>query len=50
MDTSVPISMDLPLWLQLNKVSKKYMDALAVKLGHLGIRRHFFLLVAEGEG
>jgi DNA-binding MarR family transcriptional regulator len=40
---------DLPLWLQLNKVSKKYMDALAAKLGHIGIRRHFFLLVAIGE-
>jgi DNA-binding MarR family transcriptional regulator len=40
---------ELPLWLQLNKVSKKYMDALAAKLGHLGIRRHYFLLVAIGE-
>lgn len=40
---------ELPLWLQLNKVSKKYMDALAAKLGHIGIRRHFFLLVAIGD-
>jgi DNA-binding MarR family transcriptional regulator len=39
----------MPLWLQLNKVSKKYMDALAAKLGHIGIRRHYFLLVAIGE-
>lgn len=42
-------SAELPLWLQLNKVSKKYMDALAAKLGHIGIRRHYFLLVAIGE-
>lgn len=41
---------ELPLWLQLNKVSKKYMDALAARLGHLGIKRHYFLLVAIGEG
>ncbi|MBW8888190.1 MAG: MarR family transcriptional regulator [Fibrobacteres bacterium] len=40
---------EIPLWLQLNKVSKKYMDALAAKLGHIGVRRHFFLLVAIGE-
>jgi len=39
----------IPLWLQLNKVSKKYMDAMAAKLGHIGVRRHFFLLVAIGE-
>lgn len=39
----------MPLWLQLNKVSKKYMDAMAAKLGHIGVRRHFFLLVAIGE-
>jgi MarR family transcriptional regulator for hemolysin len=26
------------------------MDALAARLGHLGIRRHYFLLVAIGEG
>lgn len=42
-------SAEMPLWLQLNKVSKKYMDALAAKLGHIGIRRHYFLLVAIGE-
>ena len=42
-------SSELPLWLQLNKVSKKYTDALAAKLGHIGIRRHYFLLVAIGE-
>jgi DNA-binding MarR family transcriptional regulator len=41
---------ELPLWLQLNKVSRKYMDALAARLGHLGTRRHYFLLVAIGEG
>lgn len=41
---------ELPLWLQLNKVSKKYMDLLAQRLEHLGIRRHYFLLVAIGEG
>lgn len=40
---------EMPLWLQLNKVSKKYMDALAARLGHIGIRRHYFLLVAIGE-
>jgi DNA-binding MarR family transcriptional regulator len=41
---------ELPLWIQLNKVSKKYMDACAAHLGHLGIKRHYFLLVAIGEG
>jgi MarR family transcriptional regulator, transcriptional regulator for hemolysin len=50
MSAPQPISLELPLWLQLNKVSRKYMDALAARLGHLGIRRHFFLLVAIGEG
>jgi MarR family transcriptional regulator, transcriptional regulator for hemolysin len=50
MSDGQPISLELPLWLQLNKVSRKYMDALAARLGHLGIRRHFFLLVAIGEG
>jgi DNA-binding MarR family transcriptional regulator len=25
------------------------MDAMAAKLGHIGVRRHFFLLVAIGE-
>lgn len=41
---------EIPLWLQLNKVSRKYMDALAARLGHLGIRRHYFLLAAIGDG
>ncbi len=50
MNNPIPIAVEIPLWLQLNKVSKKYMDALAAKLGHLGIRRHFFLLVAISEG
>lgn len=45
-----PMPTELPLWLQLNKVSRKYMDALAARLGHLGIRRHYFLLVAIGDG
>jgi MarR family transcriptional regulator for hemolysin len=49
MPTSVPALTELPLWLQLNKVSKKYMDALAAKLGHIGIRRHYFLLVAISD-
>lgn len=49
MTKPVAMSTELPLWLQLNKVSKRYMDALAAKLGHIGIRRHFFLLVAIGE-
>lgn len=44
-----PMPTEMPLWLQLNKVSKKYMDALGAKLGHIGIRRHYFLLVAIGE-
>ncbi|MDQ3001630.1 MAG: MarR family transcriptional regulator [Fibrobacterota bacterium] len=50
MSNPSPVQAELPLWLQLNKVSKKYMDALAAKLGHIGIRRHYFLLVAIGEG
>lgn len=50
MTPDLPMMGELPLWLQLNKVSKKYMDALSLKLNHLGIRRHFFLLVAIGEG
>jgi MarR family transcriptional regulator for hemolysin len=49
MEKSVEVFPEMPLWLQLNKVSKKYMDALAAKLGHIGIRRHYFLLVAIGE-
>lgn len=50
MTKPAPISAELPLWLQLNKVSKMYMDALTARLGHIGIRRHYFLLVAIGEG
>lgn len=50
MPPEIPIMAELPLWLQLNKVSKRYMDALAARLGHLGTRRHYFLLVAIGEG
>jgi DNA-binding MarR family transcriptional regulator len=46
----VPPDIERPLWLQLKKVSKKYMDALTARLGHLGISRHYFLLVAIGEG
>lgn len=49
MKEKIPVAAELPLWLQLNKVSKKYMDALAARLGHLGIHRHYFLLVAIGE-
>lgn len=49
MNQSPLVFSEIPLWLQLNKVSKKYMDALAAKLGHIGIRRHYFLLVAIGE-
>jgi DNA-binding MarR family transcriptional regulator len=45
-----PPAFELPLWLQLNKVSKKYMEACAARLGHLGIKRHYFLLVAIAEG
>src|SRR5688500_666122 len=50
MPSDHPLMAELPLWLQLNKVSRKYMDALASRLGHLGTKRHFFLLVAIGEG
>lgn len=50
MSSDLPLMAELPLWLQLNKVSRKYMEALAIRLGHLGIRRHYFLLVAIGEG
>jgi MarR family transcriptional regulator for hemolysin len=50
MPADLPMMSELPLWLQLNKVSKKYMDALSARLSHLGIRRHYFLLVAIGEG
>jgi MarR family transcriptional regulator for hemolysin len=50
MENDSPVPSEMPLWLQLNKVSKRYMDALAARLGHLGIRRHYFLLVAIGEG
>lgn len=50
MPHDTPLMAELPLWLQLNKVSKKYMDLLARRLEHLGIRRHYFLLVAIGEG
>lgn len=45
-----PLMTELPLWLQFKKVSNKYMDVLAQRLEHLGIRRHYFLLVAIGEG
>ncbi|MEO6094358.1 MAG: MarR family transcriptional regulator, partial [Fibrobacteria bacterium] len=30
--------------------SRKYTDALAARLGYIGIRRHYFLLIAIGEG
>jgi len=50
MPPEIPLMAELPLWLQLNKVSRQYMDALAARLGHLGTRRHYFLLVAIGEG
>lgn len=49
MAAQFPHRSELPLWLQLNKVAKIYMDALASRLGHLGIRRYFFLLVAISE-
>ena len=50
MTDKIPAEIERPLWLQLKKVSKKYMDALSARLGHLGISRHYFLLVAIGEG
>lgn len=50
MPPEVPLMSELPLWLQLNKVSRRYMDALSARLGHLGTKRHYFLLVAIGEG
>lgn len=50
MTKSAPRPLEMPLWLQLNKVSKKAMDALAARLGHIGIRRHYFLLLAIHEG
>ena len=43
---ALAISKELPLWLQLNKVSKQYMETLSVRLRGLGIRRHYFLLEA----
>jgi MarR family transcriptional regulator for hemolysin len=49
MSISASARAEMPLWLQLNKVSKKYMDALTAKLGHIGTRRHYFLLAAIGE-
>lgn len=41
---------EMPLWLHLSKASKKYMDTLSARLSHIGIERHFYLLVAIGEG
>jgi DNA-binding MarR family transcriptional regulator len=40
---------ELPLWLQLNKVSRRYMEALSKRLGQSGIERHYFLLLAIGN-
>jgi DNA-binding MarR family transcriptional regulator len=39
-----------PLWIVLHKISKRYKDALAARLGHLGIHRHFFVILAIGFG
>ena len=50
MPPEIPLMAELPLWLQLNMVSRQYMNALAARLGHIGTRRHYFLLVAIGEG
>ncbi len=49
MKAKIPIASELPLWLQLYKVSKKYTDALTAYLGYLGIKRHYFMLVTIGE-
>jgi MarR family transcriptional regulator, transcriptional regulator for hemolysin len=50
MPGEISLMAELPLWLQFAKVSKKYMDNMALRLGRLGVKRHFFLLVAIGEG
>ena len=42
--------MEIPLWLQLNKVSRKYLDVLSRRLRHVGISRHYFLIAAIGDG
>ncbi len=49
MKTKAVVVAEIPIWIQLNKVSKKYMDALANRLSHIGIRRHFFLLLAIAD-
>ena len=45
-----PPPVELPLWLQMDKVSHRYLAALSVRLGHLGIQRHYFLLQVIGNG
>jgi MarR family transcriptional regulator, transcriptional regulator for hemolysin len=48
MEKHRPFDVGMPLWLQLNKVAKQYMDVLADRLGHLGIQRHFYILLVIG--
>jgi MarR family transcriptional regulator, transcriptional regulator for hemolysin len=44
-----PIKAEMPLWLQFHKVSRKYMEAMTKRLGHFGVDRHYFLLIAIAE-
>lgn len=44
------IRAEMPLWLQLGKVVRTYQDRMADRLRHLGVERHFFLLLAINEG
>jgi MarR family transcriptional regulator, transcriptional regulator for hemolysin len=41
---------EMPLWRQWEMLSRRYKDVLAKKLGHLGIERHFYLMLAIDEG
>lgn len=41
---------EMPLWRQWEMLTRRYKDVLAKKLGHLGIERHFYLMLAIDEG
>lgn len=50
MRTPISLRSEMPLWRQMEMISRRYQALLAKKLSHLGIARHFYLMLAIDEG
>jgi MarR family transcriptional regulator, transcriptional regulator for hemolysin len=50
MNNPVALRSEMPIWRQMDLISRLYQNALSQQLRHLGIERHFYMMLVIDEG